>query len=91
MVSALHTRTRIDGAFGSGKDILPDPGDAGMGVFTIKGLRQIHLPVSCEEILFVEELSPGKMPLQGLSLRPGEHGDPVLAPLPITYGDLVSR
>ena len=66
MVSALHTRTRIDGAFGGGKDILPDPGGAGMGVFPIKGVRQVHLPVSCQELFFVEELPPGQMPLQGL-------------------------
>ena len=61
MVSALNTRTRIDGAFGSGKDILPDPGCAGMGVFTIKGVRQVHLSVSSEEIFFMDELHPGKM------------------------------
>src|SRR5262247_2838482 len=39
MVSALDSRTRIDGAFGSREDILPDPSGAGMGVFTIKSVR----------------------------------------------------
>jgi len=37
----------------------------------------------------VDELHPGKMPLQGLCQRPREHGDPVLGPLPIAHGDLV--
>ena len=60
-----------------------------MGVFTIKGVWQVHLSISCEAIFFVEEMHPGKMPLQGLCQRPGKHGDPILGPLPIAYGDLL--
>ena len=89
MVSALNTSTRIDCAFGRGKDLLPDPGCTGMGVLTITGVRHGHLPVSCEAICFVEALHPGKMPLQGLCEQPGEHGDPVLGPLPIAHGEVV--
>jgi hypothetical protein len=89
MVSALHTRTRINGAFGSGKDILPAPGCAGMRVFTIKGVRQVDLPISSEAIFFVEQLHSGKMPSQGFDQRPGEYGDPVLGPFAIAHGDVV--
>ena len=89
MVSALNTRTWINRAFGSGKDIVPDPGGASMRVFTIQGVWQVHLPISCEAIFFVEELHPGKMPLQGRCQRPGEHGDAVLGSLPVAHGDLV--
>ena len=60
-----------------------------MGVFTIKGVRQVHLSVSSEEIFFMDELHPGKMPLQGLCQRLREPGDPVLGPLSIAHSDLV--
>ena len=37
----------------------------------------------------MDELHPGKMPLQGLCQRLREHGDPVLGPLSIAHSDLV--
>src|SRR5437870_5739930 len=70
MVSALNSRTRIDGAFRGGKDILPDPGCAGTGAFTFKGVWQVHLYVSCDVIVFMEELHPSNMLLLVLCQRP---------------------
>ena len=89
MVSALHPGARINGAFSRGKDILPDPRGTGLRIFPVKGVRQVDLPVSVQEILVVEEFHPGKMPLQRLYQRTGEHSDAVLRPLPIAHGDLM--
>ena len=63
MMSTLHTRTRINGASSRRKDILPDPGGAGMRVFPIKGIRQVHLPVSRQAIVFVEKLCSSELSL----------------------------
>src|SRR5262245_59905429 len=39
MVSAFHPGAWVHRAFCGGKDILPDPGAAGLGIFAVKSIR----------------------------------------------------
>ena len=45
MVSPFDARARIDRAFGSGKDILPQPRVLGRRFFAVKRIGQKHLPI----------------------------------------------
>ena len=89
MVPPFDAGAGIDGAFGRGKDVLPFPGGASVGIFAGERIRQMHLAVSGGEVFLMHQLHLGQMPLEWCVQGLGQHGHPILPPFAVTHGDLV--
>jgi hypothetical protein len=89
MVPPFNAGAGIDGAFCRGKDVLPFPGGAGVGIFAGERIRQMHLAVSGGEVFLMHQLHLGQMPLEWRVQGLGQHGHPILPPFAVAHGDLV--
>ncbi len=89
MMPSRDIRAWVHGSFRGGKDILPEPGCARVGVLMCKGIRQVHITVSLVQILFVQELDCDEMSWQRLLERLRQHGHAVLRTFAIAPGDVL--
>ena len=89
MVSTFDASAGINRTFCRGKDVLPFPGGACVGIFAGESIRQVHLAVSGGEVFLMEQLHPGQMPLEWCVQGLGQHGNPVLPAFAVAHGELV--
>ena len=72
---------RIFRPAGGGEYILPSPLSSGVGVFSLEGVRQIHVAISFPQVLVVDQLHLCKVVLQGLHDAAGQYGHAIFLSL----------
>jgi hypothetical protein len=87
VVAAFYFGTGVSGYAGGGKDVLPDPLVAGVGVLVIEGVGEEDGTAAGFEVLFVDHLDAGEVFLEGLDQDIGEDGSAVAHAFPVANED----
>jgi hypothetical protein len=87
VVSALDTAARVERPFGSGEKVLPEEIARGVGVFSLKCMREVDFAAAFGQVLFVQEAGAFDLTLEVGGDGCGQGCHPVFFAFAIAHGD----